>query len=39
MVDEEEIPGPAEIARVIVNGEKVSIPNVEFIQEMVLRYL
>jgi chemosensory pili system protein ChpC len=39
IVDEEELAGPAEIARVIVNGEKASIPNVEFIQEMVLRYL
>lgn len=39
IVDEEELAGPAEVARVIVNGEKASIPNVEFIQEMILRYL
>jgi chemosensory pili system protein ChpC len=39
IVDQEEIAGPAETARVIVNGEKAAIPNVEFIQEMVLRYL
>ncbi|MDB6063422.1 MAG: chemotaxis protein CheW [Verrucomicrobiaceae bacterium] len=30
--DAENAPGPAEIARVLVNGERASIPNVAFIQ-------
>ncbi len=37
--DEEAIVGPAEIGRVLVNGERASIPNVAYIQQQVLRLL
>lgn len=37
--DEETIIGPAEIGRVLVNGERASIPNVGYIQQQVLRLL
>lgn len=37
--DEEAIVGPAEIGRVLVNGERASIPNVAYIQQQVLKLL
>jgi chemosensory pili system protein ChpC len=37
--DEEAIVGPAEIGRVLVNGERASIPNVMYIQHQLLRLL
>lgn len=37
--DEESIVGPAEIGRVLVNGERASIPNVVYIQHQLLRLL
>lgn len=37
--DEEAIVGPAEIGRVLVNGERASIPNVAYIQQQILRLL
>jgi chemosensory pili system protein ChpC len=37
--DPEFAPGPAEIARVLVNGERASIPNVAYIQRLLLKLL
>lgn len=37
--DEDAIVGPAEVGRVLVNGERASIPNVAYIQQQVLRLL
>lgn len=37
--DPDAAPGPAETARVLVNGERAAIPNVAFIQQQVLKLL
>ena len=37
--DAEAITGPAELARVLVNGERASIPNVMYIQHQILKLL
>lgn len=39
IVDENNEPGPAESVRVLVNGEAAVIPNVDYIQQEVLKYL
>lgn len=37
--DTDAMPGPAEIARVLVNGERASIPDVAYIQNQILKLL
>jgi chemosensory pili system protein ChpC len=37
--EEDAIPGPAEIGRVLVNGERASIPNVAYIQQQMVKLL
>ena len=37
--DEDAIAGPAEIGRVLVNGERASIPDVAYVQQQVLKLL
>jgi chemosensory pili system protein ChpC len=37
--DNDATPGPAEIARVLVNGERASIPDVAYIQQQILKLL
>lgn len=37
--DPDAVPGPAELARVLVNGERASIPNVAYIQQLVQKLI